>query len=258
MFNLRNLKNDEEVKDDMLFNISATTEVAKEELVIELTSDGHLVAIEDIVNDDIPSKGISTEDITNPTFPQLNAPVAVPNDKDDGRGECKEHKIAPTLFLKSLTNVTAYLYDNCEESVDTLIHILMQADDKVNVSISICSPLVSVYTIIELTSAIEATEAKVKLNLVDIQSAIALLLLIPKYEELSIGTGLVISPIKDMFYGPTDNIRYELNAIESYNDMVYDALKDNNILSEEECVRLTKKADIIYISGPELLGRVKQ
>ena len=243
-----------EDKPDLLFDISSNNKPSTEEVVIEQVSDGHLIAIETLDSEDIPLEDISTEEVVDPTFPQMNNHTVNDSDKEDC---CDEKKIAPTLFIKSDTNVKAYLYADCEESVDTLIHILMQATEDVSVSVSICSPYVSVYTVIELVSALEATKAKVSINLIDIKSAIGLLLLIPKYEDITIGTGLVVAPIQDFFYGSTDNVKQELKAIESYNDLVYEALADNDILTEDEITRLTKKTDIIYISGVELLDRIK-
>lgn len=234
----------EDIDTDLLFDIGTDPKVVD----IELTQAGSLVSIEEIEESNIPIDDISTESLAAPVF---KAAVPAPT------VAVKERKLAATLFLKSETNVTAYLYSECEESVDTLIHILLQATVDVRVSISVCAPHVSVHTIIELVSALEATKAKVIMNLVDIQSVIGLLLLLPKYEELTISTGLVIAPIRDFFYSSSTNVKHELLAIDSYNELVFEALADNDILTKEEVTRVYNKSEIIFLDGSELLARIK-
>ncbi len=217
---------------------------------LELTEGGMLVAIEDLAGEAIEGADtvgdISKEDI----IPLVNRPM-----RQCSEGSPSDNKPSNTLFIKNEFNIYAYLFDDCAETIDTLVHMLFQATESTNIHISYCAPNATMFESIELIGAINSSKAKIDLNISYIDSALDLLLLTLKNVTLTIDNGLVICPISEWVGGSVYNMQTVIDATKDYQSMVYAKLVDNKILTEEEEIGLMRNGNMFYLSKEELEKR---
>jgi hypothetical protein len=219
--------------------------VDEHKLDLELSGSGNLVAIEELKVDEIPVQTIGQE--------QLELDDTTAEDKvvivDDNKPRIVK------LFLKSPTLAAAYLHGDCNDTLDTLVHLLGHATDQVSITISYCSPAFNMYDVLELVGAISASKAKVDLRVVSINNAIDLLLLTTG-KQITINNGLIIYPIDTFHGGGMANIEATVATAKEYQRMVYDHLSEAGLLTKEEQELLLIKASIIFITRDDLLARM--
>lgn len=231
-----------EVGNEELFSIES--KVIKD---VAITEGHQLIAIEDLNEKEVSQEELGVESLI---IKDENTPPAPYVLKEDTQ------KPGNTLFIKDETNIFAYLYGECSETLDTLVHILFQADKNTNVFISYCSPYICGFEILEFIGAVGSTKANVTLKVCVVDSALDLLLFSLKNINITLENGITVSPINDCAYGTTHNIQTVLNAMKDYQATVYSTLVENNILTEIEEKALSRDGKVFFISKEDFNKRI--
>jgi hypothetical protein len=236
----------EDISISMDDNNEPQTEVKDESISVEMTLDGSLEALEDIIEEDIEVEAV------------VGVEELLPLENNNNINSCNQQQQPQhnTIYMINNNKINAYLYGKCDESIDTLIHLLSQADTDTEIFISICYPYISIYDSLELVGVIGNCKGKITLNVVGINSVVDLLLLTNKNCNVIIGGSLIIKPLNEVQYGSLYNLKELLKYVEIYQDLIYSNLLESNILTQEEIDKLSNNGGVLFISKSDIQKRI--
>ena len=222
---------------------------------LDVSSTGHMSSVDELEIDNIDFEKLGDEHIDTES---LVADVTADNLEPTAGGEGQKAQVAPpqTLFIKSDTQVNAFLHGMCGETLNMLIHIMAHASEAMHINISYCSPTIGMFETVELVGAIAMTKASVEVDLMTADSPVDLLMLATK-AKVNLTDGYRVEPISSYSHGNVSNMAQVIQAEMEYVKYIFSTLEEQKILSADDVSKLVEDDDIIYLDSEDIKGRMK-
>lgn len=211
-------------------------------------ADGELVTIEDLDDTEIiePEVVPSTENLDDE-----------PNQEACNQGDSPPPPPpAPALF-KTEKGVTAFLYGNCESTVDPLLHLLSVAGEEDEVCIEINSPRLNLARILSVATAVEHCKAKTKVTMCPAYNMLPLLIFLSANESEFMRGAQIFQALAHYTTGSSQDMSISAEEFRKYADHIFGCLVEHKLLTPEEVETIDKKDAVFAITTEELNTRMK-